>query len=588
MSNGNPDILPDSAITPFPSLSSLKEAHVQLLKDYRNGETDTIFGQIENFIRRAKATGALLDANQDRETSQALLDYWVFVLIRVRRDPPEAILAEFDSSLSPTLSEGSCPYMGLEAFGEKDKDLYFGRAHLIERMARHVLENRVLAVVGPSGSGKSSLVQAGLLPALKNGALTDSKNWRFLPRMVPGCDPLKNLVLATRLSDEESVSWLQQQTALLEQDRSHLLRLVTLADNIPTVIVVDQFEEIFTLCLDDRLRNAFIQNLVALVEAPAPRHMMILSLRTDFESWIARLPDFMPLFERGQVRVLPLTAVDLRDAIEKPAERIGLKFEDGIVDALVGDILGEPAGLPLLQFTLLRMWKMRERNRISWKTYQSLGDARQALALTADDLYKKLILEDQVAARHILLRLARPTNEFEVTSNRVVRKELYLTGVARDRIDRVLEKLVNVGLVRLTQGDDPGNHQVEVAHEALIRNWPRLVGWLDDERASLRQRLRLSSAAEQWLKHAKDPGALLGGSLLQDALRYDNLSELETEFVNASQAAVQESETIKDAQEEPKHAEEMMLTIKRLRWLLAILIVIYLLTIGFVILTWIA
>src|SRR5688572_22257661 len=133
MSKVNPDIRADSAITPFPSMSSLRDAHAQLLKDYRNGETETTSGQIENFIHRAKSTGALLDSNHDRETGQALLDYWAIVLIRIRRDPPDAILAEFDPSLSPMLSEESCPYMGLDAFGEKDQDLFFGRAHLIER-----------------------------------------------------------------------------------------------------------------------------------------------------------------------------------------------------------------------------------------------------------------------------------------------------------------------------------------------------------------------------------------------------------------------------------------------------------------------
>src|SRR5437899_1189670 len=144
MSNANPAIPADGTITPYPSLFSLREAHSQLLKDYRTSETDEIFDQIENFVRRAKATGALLDADHDRVAGQSLLDYWMTFLYRAKRNPPEATLAEFDSSLAPTLDDGLCPYKGLEAFAEKDKDVFFGRQHLIEKMVSHLSERRLL------------------------------------------------------------------------------------------------------------------------------------------------------------------------------------------------------------------------------------------------------------------------------------------------------------------------------------------------------------------------------------------------------------------------------------------------------------
>ncbi|MCB0125192.1 MAG: hypothetical protein KDE58_23220, partial [Caldilineaceae bacterium] len=267
-----------------------------------------------------------------------------------------------------------------------------------------------------------------------------------------------------------------------------------------------------------------------------------LTMRTDFESFVARLPNFQQHFEEAIIRVTPLNAAELRAVIERPAAMVGLKFEDGVVDALVQDVLGEPAALPLLQFTLLKLWERRDRNRITWDTYKELGGGRLALARSADKLYNNLIPEEQVTARRILLRLVRPGDGLEITSNRVRRTVLYQTGEARDRVDRVLNRLIEADLLRLSPGEKPQDDQIEVAHEALVRNWPRLVGWLEDERGRIRERLRLTEAAEQWLKLDRDPGALLRGTLLEDARRHPDLSELEETFVQASIAAKEAAE----------------------------------------------
>jgi hypothetical protein len=159
------------------------------------------------------------------------------------------------------------------------------------------------------------------------------------------------------------------------------------------------------------------------------------------------------LFQSTEVRVTPLSALELREAIAEPANGVGLKFEDSIIDELVRDILGEPAGLPLLQFTLLQLWRSREKNRVTWRAYRALGGAREALKRAADEFYKGLIDQDRQTAKRILLRLVRPSEGLEVTSNRVRREILHTTGEAFDQVDRVLEKLVTAGLVRLTQGE---------------------------------------------------------------------------------------------------------------------------------------
>ncbi|MCB0185533.1 MAG: hypothetical protein KDE31_14795, partial [Caldilineaceae bacterium] len=474
--------------------------------------------------------------------------------ISVGRTMPDAVLLSFDPTLAPEIPDHLCPYVGLAAFRESQQPFFFGRQQLVDGLMAEIAEDRLLAVVGSSGSGKSSLVLAGLLPALKHGAvpaqgdIPASDQWRYSDRMVPGSDPLANLgraILPQKATDAQDTALAAKFAFVADgcrQEPDYLVKLINETGETPFVLVVDQFEEIFTLCTDETLRSAFINNLLALIESPGPRHRLILTMRTDFESFVARLPEFQPHFEEAIIRVTPLNAAELRAVIEQPAAMVGLKFEEKLVDALVQDVLGEPAALPLLQFTLLKLWERRDRNRITWDTYKALGGGRLALQRSADELYANLIPEDQVTARRILLRLVRPGDGLEITSNRVRRSVFYQSGEARDRVDRVLDRLIEADLLRLSSGDRVTDDQIEIAHEALVRNWPRLVGWLEDERGRIRERLRLTEAAEQWLKHDRDAGALLRGTLLEDARRHPDLSELEQSFLQASIEAKETAE----------------------------------------------
>ncbi|WNZ25596.1 AAA family ATPase [Leptolyngbya sp. NK1-12] len=518
----------------FPSLSSLRVAHSELLKLHREqGNQADVLTQIEQFMLKGRATGAVLDSEDDRWAAQGILDYWSSLLYRAGQEPPDTTLVDFDPSLAPDLSDDRCPYMGLEAFREQNQQLFFGRQRLVERLLSHLTTNRLLVVVGSSGSGKSSVVLGGLLPRLKAGALPDSQDWIYYEPLVPGSAPLG--VLAQRLQPPESVptTWITQQVAAFKQNPNHLVQLLQ-PEKHPAVLVIDQFEEVFTLCQDDEVRQAFISNLLNFVQTPEAQHVLILTMRTDFESYVARIPRLWEHFEQSAVRVFPLDASELREAIEKPAELVGLKFDAGLVDKLLNDVLGEPAALPLLQFTLLKLWDHREHNRIVWDAYQRLGGGRSALSNSANEFYNHLIPEEQLTVKRILLQMVRPGEGLEVTSNRIPRKELYRKGEAIDRVDRVLDKLVAARLVRLTDSDVPENAQVEVAHEALIRNWSRLVDWLEDERVTLRQRLDLRRKAERWQAQGKDRSWLLRGSALQEALGYEDLNDLETRFVRSS------------------------------------------------------
>jgi hypothetical protein len=203
--------------------------------------------------------------------------------------------------------------------------------------------------------------------------------------MLPGADPLADLARLTQPSGVNPVEWCERQSVAFRDDPGHLVQLVGALGDLPVVLVVDQFEEIFTLCFDERDRQAFVDNLIGLVQAPEPRHTVILTMRSDFEPYVARLPIFQPLFEQARVHVTPLNAGELREAIEKPAEAVGLRFEDGVVDQLIGEMLGEPAALPLLQFTLLKLWERRQRNRVTREAYTQVGGGRLALARSADE-----------------------------------------------------------------------------------------------------------------------------------------------------------------------------------------------------------
>ncbi|MFO7169491.1 MAG: hypothetical protein DIU80_015815 [Chloroflexota bacterium] len=536
---------------PFPSLAALRAAHTELLKrTQREGHTEALLEDASNFITSGVATGALLDSEEDRDAAQSLLDYWSTIIMRAGGDPPDSTLAEFDPNEAPDLPDSACPYQGLDAFDEEDKDLFFGRRRLVEWLVTKLEALPMLALLGPSGSGKSSVIRAGLIPALKDGALPGSADWRYFPPFTPGSEPLARLANLLRDPDHPDTAP-EEQAALVRQLREEpaaFARILRERDAAPAVVVVDQFEELFTLCEDEGERAAFVDALLALVESQDARHLLILTMRVDFESFIATAPALQAWFEKTRVQLMPLNASELREAIEKPAELVGLRFEPGVVDALLHDMLGEPAALPLLQFTLLKLWENRDRNRVTWEAYQRVGGGRLALARSADAFYNSLLPEDQVTARRILLRIVRPGSGLEVTSNPVRRDALYRAGEARDRVDRVLEKLFDAHLLRLRETDSIP--QVELAHEALVRNWPTLVQWLEDERAAVATRRRLEAKAAEWVRLGRGTAGLLDEDQLNEAARWLNSAEAAylgydpalADLVNASRAALEEAE----------------------------------------------
>ena len=516
----------------FPSFAAMRTAHTDLLRLYRDaGGSPALLDQAEAFVRAGAATGATIDDDEERMGAQSLLDYWSAILGRAERPPSSAFLDPFDPGLAPTLPDSACPYVGLEAFGESKKRLFFGREEVVRDVLALLPNRRFLAVVGPLGSGKSSLVLGAIIPALKAGRLPGSAACRFYPPFTPGAEPLDTLARTVGAAPGGSGAPLQP---------GDIVAAIDAGGEQPAVIVVDRLEEIFTRCSSADARDAFAAALIAISESPN-RHLVIVTLRSDFEAQIAAVPPLHARFGDAAFRVPPLSAAELRDVICRPAEQVGLKFEPGLVDRLVKETLGEPAGLPLLQFSLLKLWDLRDRNRLTLEAYRRIGGGRRALAAAADQLYESLDHEGREALRVLMLRMVRPVIGGEIVTVSV-RPEAAYDKAGREHVDRVVDKLVEARLARRVSGETGGEQLVELAHGALVWNWPRLVEWLDEERMANRRRLRLTSAAEQWHQHGRDPGGLLGGSLLDEARGYDDLSPLEQAFVEASLAAAAAAE----------------------------------------------
>lgn len=528
------------ASEPFASLAALRLAHAELLKRFRGeGETPEMIALASDFIGRGSATGVFLADDEDRWTAQGLLDYWLATLFRAGAEGLDATLAEFDPSQAEALPDEACPYLGLDAFDETNEGLFFGRQRVVAELVSVLEEKRLVAVIGPSGSGKSSLVRAGLIPALKRGAIAGSARWRFLPPLVPGENPARAL--------------------------KRVLEELPPAEE-PMLLIVDQFEETYTLCRDESERTAFTDGLTRLAET-GDGHHIVLTMRSDFVPFVARSASIHPLFEAGKCLLPPLTAAEMRDAIESPANRVGLCFEAGVVDDLIQEVLGEPAGLPLLQFTLLRLWEERNRNRVTMAAYKRVGGGRLALARAADECYSALIPEDQQTARRVLLKLVRPAEALEVTSNRVRQIDLLRMGEDPGRIERVLDRLKAARLLRASI-DGSGEPQIEVAHEALVRNWPLLVAWLEDARVAMRQRQHFGAAALEWQRLGRPESALLRGRSLEYAESYQDLTPLEGDFVSSSR------KTEDEITERALRERDRFRRLARAAWLLALIAIV--------------
>jgi WD40 repeat protein/class 3 adenylate cyclase len=413
--------------------------------------------------------------------------------------PPRVHEAALEAAGLPDYSrppaDVPCPYKGLVAFEPDDADIFFGREHLVEDLVDRLDDAPFLAVVGASGSGKSSLVRAGVVPALQR------RHGTMRPAILsPGVHP----------------------RAMLD------------AAGDARLVVVDQFEEVFTLCRDDDERRAFIDGLFDAVERGTS---VVIALRADFYGPCAVYPRLASALEDRQALVGPMSEEELRRAIERPAERTGLLLEPGLVEGILRDVVGEPGALPLLSHSLLETWKRRSGRMMTLIGYLQAGGVQGAIAKTAETVYRaSLTPRQQALARNIFLRLTELGEGTEDTRRRVAIAELTPRADQRGDVDEVLRMLADARLVTI------GDGTVEVAHEALIRHWPTLRAWLNEDREGRLLHRRLTEAAQEWEATGRDAALLFRGTRLAGAsdwaLAHDaELNELEREFLSASREA---------------------------------------------------
>jgi class 3 adenylate cyclase/energy-coupling factor transporter ATP-binding protein EcfA2 len=404
---------------------------------------------------------------------------------------PEPIKALTGPGLMTATAAAECPYRGLLAFEAGDRHLYFGREEVLADVIARIGPGRLLAVIGASGSGKSSLLRAGLLATVDAGELPLLRRAQVI---TPGSEPP-----------------------------------LELSDGPDELLIVDQFEELYTQCRDPERRSQFIS---ALLSRSGP---VVIGVRADFYGEISADVGLAGAVAQNQVLLGPMSDDDLRRAIAEPARLAGLRLEPGLIDLVLRDVAGEPGALPLMSHALRETWERRDGRTLTVKAYHESGGVSSAVAKTADALAGTVPEADRPLLRSVFLRLTELGDDVDDTRRRVPIDELVPQGGSGDTVRALLERLSEARLVTLDEGT------AEVAHEVLIRRWPTLRKWLDEDREGIRLHRRLSDAARLWDAAGREPADLYRGARLEAAIEWKRsggsgelLNETERAFLSTS------------------------------------------------------
>ncbi len=484
-------------------------------------------GQLPAFLKAARTWVDMRKGLEDRRALQSLIN----AVKGVAMGP--------DTPAEPR--NDICPYCGLLAFEEHKSEFFFGREGDIQRLVEKLKESRFLAILGPSGSGKSSVVRAGLVPRLRGGVLPDSQSWKFFV-FTPGAQPLAALaVQLSRLDPQRPIHQLQDE--IVADGRAFHLNIErALADRPASdrvVWVVDQFEEAFTLCPEDSTRERFFSSLLDAASAREGRSYVLLTMRSDFYSKCAAHSDLATRIADHQFLVGPMDEAGLRDAIGEPARHVGLGFESGLPETILADVAEQPGALPLLQYALLELWQRRRGTLLTLEAYRETGGVSGAIAARAEAVYAAFNPKQQELARQILLRLTQPGEGTDDTRRRASPAELITSD--SEAVENILSALTSNRLLTAGTDESTGERQIEIAHEALIRGWPRLRTWIDEDRSALRVQRRLTEAIQEWRRTGRDQDLLYRGARLAQALEWRQTHEAmlnadERAFLDASVA----------------------------------------------------
>jgi DNA-binding XRE family transcriptional regulator len=463
------------------------------------------------------------------------------------------------------IDDGDNPFVGLAAFDEGDARNFFGREALVEQLVARLADTgalaRALFVVGASGSGKSSVVRAGLLPAVRAGRVgVGSREW-LVSTLVPGADPWAALAQALLRVATRQPGDLE---AMLRGDALGLARAVDRclagSDGTELLLVVDQFEELWTLTADAQDRERFINLLTTALLEPHSRLRVVFTLRADFLDRPLAHPDLADFLRERAVLVPAMSLDEVERAIVGPARRVGLGFEPGLVAAILAEVGSQAGALPLLQFALSELFVRRSGRELTLAAFREIGGIRGALVNRAEAAYDALDARAQLAARQMFLRLTQLGEGSEDTRRRVVAVELDALGgddAGHAAFVAAREAYARARLLTLDRDAASGAATVEVAHEALLRGWARLREWLQSSRADLRLQRQLADAARQWEAAGRDSSFLAGGGrLAQFRLLPEHglvaLTAHEASFLDASvahAAAVADAESARQARE---------------------------------------
>ncbi|HEX2030483.1 MAG TPA: BTAD domain-containing putative transcriptional regulator [Actinomycetota bacterium] len=430
--------------------------------------------------------------------------------------------------VAPRPADQRNPYKGLRAFTEPDAHDFFGRDALTRRLIARLREagagSRFLAVVGPSGSGKSSVVRAGLVPAIRDGALGGHED-PFVADMFPGEHPIDELEAALLRIAVHRVPRLRER---LDAGSRGLLEVVDLLapGQAEIVLLVDQFEEAFTLTTDERERELFLEHLRVAAADPESRLRVILTLRADFYDRPLIYPRFGELLAERTEAVPPLPPDDLEQAIRGPAERAGVRPEPGLVAEMIADVAHQPGALPLLQYALTELFEHRDDERLTLAAYREVGGIAGALSARAERIYESAEAQGRRAAKQVFLRLVTLGEGREDTRRRVARSELDALEVDAEAVDVVLDAFGRHRLLTFDREPSTREPTVEIAHEALLGAWGRLRAWIDEAREDIRQERGLARAAAEWRGSDGDPSFLLRGARLEQLEAWAGTTDL--------------------------------------------------------------
>ena len=458
----------------------------------------------------------------------------------IRRQPPGPLALQQIAAVRAEV----CPYRGLRPFREEDEPFFFGRGTSNETLVATLARQPFVAVVGASGSGKSSVVRAGLIPRLRRGeggfvwdvvtlTPTDRPLASLTAALLPSLEP--NLSEGDRLLEVNKLAaHLTEGSVALRDITGRILEKQQGTDRL--LLFVDQWEELYTVCPDEQTRRAFATHLLEATAAGSVK--VVLTMRGDFFGRALADRALSDQLRNAVVTIGPMTRGELTETIVKPAEAVGLTFEGSLAETIADDVGEEPGNLPLLEFLLEALWKARRGGLLQYDAYHRLGRVPGAIAHRADEVFERELTEsEKLAAQRLLIRMVRPGEGAEDTRQRADMPE------ADPVAEATVRKLTDARLVVTERDVATGRKTVEVAHEALIRGWQRLRGWVDQDREFLRTRERIASEAKLWEHEGRSPDRLLppGRPLVEGedllATRRIDLEENLVEYILASSAA---------------------------------------------------